>query len=187
MNGVAIGKPILLESSTKYDDEVRQFQQKSSSEIKTDVFLSHDWGLNDSNHKKVKEIYNALTIGKDSLTAWFDEEKIIGDTRQRMVDGIDGAHVVVVFLTKNYEYKVNHKPRHVDNCKYEFNYAFNTKGMEKMVVVVMEPEMTDHTKWKGVFRAGVGDTLFMDFSRGPVTSDQIISLKQLIRSVMSKS
>jgi hypothetical protein len=187
-NGVVIGNPILLQSSKIYDEEVDQFQQVSSPARKTNVFLSHDWGPSPSygNHEKVKQIHRALTTGKDPLTAWFDDVDMDGDTKQGMVNGIDGAHVVVVFLTKKYEYKVNHNPRHLDNCKYEFDYAFNSKGMEKLVVVVMEPEMADPTKWQGAFKAAVGGILFVDFSKNTISNDQIISLKRHIRSAMSK-
>ena len=40
----------------------------------TDVFLSHDWGVNDQNHVKVR-IINKKLIDRGYRT-WFDEQQV---------------------------------------------------------------------------------------------------------------
>lgn len=39
--------------------------------LKTDVFLTHDWGVDQGNHRRVAEINKALKA--KGLTTWFDE------------------------------------------------------------------------------------------------------------------
>jgi hypothetical protein len=117
--------------------------------LKTDVFLTHDWGVNQANHHRVAEI-NAALIKKGIIT-WFDEvcvyfctysiiqyecisdhanskvaklnppftflsynvecidnandstifqEKMEGNVREKMLEGINNCKCVVVFITE---------------------------------------------------------------------------------------
>jgi len=43
--------------------------------LKTDVFLTHDWGVDQANHKRVAQINTALKA--KGLITWFDEVKFI--------------------------------------------------------------------------------------------------------------
>ena len=95
--------------------------------IKTDVFLTHDWGedeLKRNNHDRVSKINSALKLR--GFETWFDDDRMIGRIDQQMVDGIDNTSVILVFITKRYMEKINGtNPK--DNCQKEFTYAENTK------------------------------------------------------------
>lgn len=134
----------------------------SSSTIQTDCFLSHNWGDNHKNHHNVRIINDALK--KRGLNTWFDENKIDGNIRYKMAEGIDNTKCVVVFITKEYREKVNSLDMK-ENCKYEFTYAMNQLGSQNMVPVVMETEMRLTNKWKGELGAALGSMLFIDLAK----------------------
>ena len=83
-----------------------------------DAFFSHNWSQ--GNHEKVSRINDAMQLL--GLTTWFDEERIQGNIKQQMCDGIDRARTVVFFLTENYIEKVNNVDNPEDNCQMEFLY-----------------------------------------------------------------
>ena len=99
--------------------------------LKTDVFLTHDWGtdINKSNHKRVSNINAALQ--QRGITTWFDEEQLIGEIEHKMASDVDNSHVVVTFITSRYVKKIVSE-KLMDNCFLEFVYA-----------VVMESETRD--------------------------------------------
>lgn len=142
----------------------------SSSIILSDCFLSHNWGENKINHKSIGVINSELK--KRGLSTWFDENKINGNIRFKMAEGIDNTKCVVVFITKEYKNKVNGIDMK-DNCKYEFTYAMNQLGSHNMIPVIMEPEMKETQKWKGELGAALGSMLFIDLS------DENLSISEL--------
>ena len=139
----------------------RPNSSNSSSLIQTDCFLSHNWGENHKNHNIVLLINEA--IQKRGLNTWFDENKIDGNIRYKMAEGIDNTKCFVVFITKEYRDKVNGIDMK-DNCKYEFTYAMNQLGSQNMIPIIMEIEMKDTKLWKGELGAALGNMLFIDFS-----------------------
>ena len=138
----------------------------SSSSIKTDCFLSHNWGDQNKNHAFVKKVN--LELQNRGLKTWFDENQMDGNIRFRMAEGIDNTKCVVVFITKEYRDKVNGIDM-TDNCKYEFSYAMNQLGSQNMIPVVLEAEMRDTKKWKGELGAALGSMMYVDLS---LTKDQ---------------
>ena len=69
--------------------------------FKYDVFLTHDWRMDErgrDNHKRVSVINKRL---KDlGFVTWFDEERMTGVVRETMIAGIDNSRCAIVFLTK---------------------------------------------------------------------------------------
>ena len=109
-------------------------------------------------------------LKKEGLSPWFDEERLRGDINYKMADGIDKSESVVCFITRRYIDKANGKGPNGpnDNCKFEFDYALNYKGVEKMIVVVMEKGCRDTKKWRGTVGGKLGGTLYIDMSEdGP--------------------
>ena len=95
---------------------------------------------------------------------WFDEERMSGgDTRQKMVEGIENSDVIVVFITDTYRDKINEGDGR-DNCLFEFKHAFEQKGPKVMIPVVMEPGMRNAREWKGILGAALSTHLYIDFS-----------------------
>jgi hypothetical protein len=86
-------------------------------QLKTDVFLAHDWGIDELdrvNHDRVAAINKELkSLG---FVTWFDSDKMTGEIVYQMASGIDTAAVVIVFITQRYMNKVN-GPNANDNCR----------------------------------------------------------------------
>jgi len=125
----------------KTDQSISLQDLQHALELKTDVFLTHNWGTQAddyANHKKVALINAGLK--KRGLTTWFDDERMEGAVTAKMCEGIDNTRCVAVFITKLYEAKVT-GPNPNDNCKLEFGYATRKKTSAKMVPVVMEGDM----------------------------------------------
>jgi hypothetical protein len=133
----------------------------ASTSLETDCFLSHNWGDKNINHGNVKKINEILR--KKGLRTWFDENKIDGNIRYKMAEGIDNTTCFIVFITREYRDKVNGIDMK-DNCKYEFTYAMNQLGSQNMIPVIMEKEMRETNKWKGELGAALGSMLYVDFS-----------------------
>lgn len=156
-------------------EEERPRSNSSQSSLITDCFLSHNWGESNENHLRVEKISNALQ--KRGLTTWFDENKIInGNIRFKMAEGIDNTKCVVVFITKEYRDKVNGIDMK-DNCKYEFTYAMDQLGSQKMIPVVMDLEMKNSHNWKGELGAALGNVLYIDFSEEKKLSNNELEKK----------
>ena len=87
-----------------------------------------------------------------------------GNINSQMADGIDASKVVVVFITERYMQKVNGKGEtgNDDNCKFEFDYALRSKGVDFMLPVVMEPQCKNPSHWKGVLGGKLGGLLYVD-------------------------
>lgn len=147
-------------------DMVRHHIQLSKKALRipprTHVFLTHNWANDNSgrnNHDRVSYINNALKA--KGLITWFDSDRLIGEIRQQMTDGIDNTLCMIVFITSCYESKVNgHEQR--DHCHYEFNYAVNILGPQKMIAVVMEKEM--RKTWTKALGGALNSKLYIDMS-----------------------
>lgn len=128
---------------------------------KFDCFLSHNWGVDNINHKKISLINEALL--KRGLKTWFDEKEMEGNIRFKMAEGIDNTSCVIVFITQQYRDKVN-SINMKDNCKYEFTYAVNQLGPHNMIPIIMEKEMCNTYDWKGELGAALGSMLYINFT-----------------------
>mmetsp|Transcript_29591 Transcript_29591/g.32225 ORF Transcript_29591/g.32225 Transcript_29591/m.32225 type:complete len:559 (+) Transcript_29591:45-1721(+) len=130
----------------------------------TDVFLTHDWGedeLGRSNHVRVSKVNKFLQ--SRGLKTWFDEERMTGNIRDKMAEGIENTKLILVFITEKYRNKVNSNNA-IDNCYFEFNYATLEKSGNFMIPVVMEPRMRNPRDWKGRLGAELGTHLYVDLS-----------------------
>ena len=130
----------------------------------TMAFLTHEWGqdVGHTNHRRVAAVNAALKA--QGVSTWFDEERLGGNVVEQITAGIEKTHVVVVFLTKRYMDKVQQGSGKLDYCRMEFLYATRAKSVDKMVVVVMEPELRDSTLWFGPVGALLGGELYIDMS-----------------------
>ena len=145
------------------DNMVTLEQLRKAFELKTDVFLTHDWGkeLGMDNHDRVSKVNEALK--KRGLLTWFDSEKMEGNVKKKMIQGIENAYCIVVFITKRYMDKVN-SDNAEDNCQLEFNYSSRRKTAKRMVSVVMEERMRDTAEWVGEVGMVLGGTLYVDLT-----------------------
>jgi hypothetical protein len=126
--------------------------------------LFSDWGedeLKRSNHERVSRINKILQ--QKGLRTWFDEERMNGNIRDKMAEGIESTKIVIAFITEKYRNKVNSNNA-IDNCYFEFNYATLEKSGNFMIPVVMEPQMRNSRNWKGRLGAELGTHLYVDLS-----------------------
>eukprot|EP01035_Chromulina_nebulosa_P033583 gene33583-44979_t len=128
---------------------------------KTDVFLTHDWGMAQFNHKRVAKVNAALK--KRGMTTWFDDEQMEGDIKSKMCSGIDHSRVLIVFITKRYLNKVGGNNAE-DNCRLEFGYGARRKTAARMLPVVMEAEIRDTSLWDGQVGLVLGGSLYVDLA-----------------------
>ena len=114
---------------------------------------------------------------------WFDEERMSGETRQKMVDGIENSDVIVMFITEAYRDKVNQGDGR-DYCLFEFKYAFEQKGPKVMIPVVMEPGMGNARDWTELLGAALSTHSYIDFSSA-FTDNAIFDakVKELVSSI----
>jgi len=179
----------------KYVDYFRDFNDISNTmsldelldnlmDLKTDVFLSHDWGVGGANHRRVAEINTALKAR--GLVTWFDEERMEGGVHDKMQEGIDNCKCVVVFITRKYMEKVAGKDAG-DNCQLEFKYATRRKGNNKMIPVVMEPTVRDMRTWTGPVDFQLGGQLYVDFAEPTLTPEKVHELHSRIMSIIRHS
>jgi len=99
---------------------------------------------------------------------------------------------MVVFLTEKYRDKINSGDGR-DNCKYEFQYAFEQLGSERMIPVVMDPSMKNLSEWTGVLGAAFATGppclrgepyLDLTMDEGDVFNDQCVELARMIQFTM---
>jgi WD40 repeat protein len=154
-----------FEKYTEKDTGLISVETVAEWKLKTDVFLTHDWGIDElerNNHDRVAAVNRGLK--SEGFVTWFDSDRMTGDVVDQMVAGINSCSVVVVFITQRYMNKVNGRNPH-DHCRKEFKYACHTKSSINMIPVVMEPRMKDNNEnWKDVVKFELGNILYVDFS-----------------------
>jgi hypothetical protein len=137
--------------------------------IQTDVFLTHDWGIdqfNRENHKRVSMVNRHLR--QRGINTWFDEEKLSGNIIDQMLHGIHSTKLMVVFITARYIAKVGGSEGR-DNCKIEFTYGHQQLGPQRMIPVVMEPRVRDPKTWVGACGLLSG-LLYVDMADDDITA-----------------
>ena len=156
------------------EGSIRKAVPALPADMQYHVFLTHDWGKDENgedNHEKVACINKALQTR--GFVTWFDEDRMEGNIIDQMTAGIDDSACIAVFITSNYETKVRGRgPRGAeDNCKLEFEYAHNHKGVANSIPVVMEGRMMAPGNWKGPVGMVFGKILYKtNFSNVPISS-----------------
>ena len=74
--------------------------------------------------------------------------------------------IIVVFVTHRYLQKVAGQGDRGadDNCKFEFDYALQRKGVNFMIPVVMEPCCLNTSTWKGKVGGKLGNKLYINLT-----------------------
>jgi hypothetical protein len=112
------------------------------------LFHSHNWGREKSNHQKVMRLVQAMD--SRGWVSWVDERNMVGDIGQAMISGIVSSSVFVVYLTKEYFEKVcgtkaQSPSNSTDNCKFEWDTVIQEQKI--IVPVVMERSLIDE-EWE---------------------------------------
>ena len=124
--------------------------------------MTHSWSNNEdgsNNHEAVSRVNNMLkSLG---IVTWFDGERMRGQVRKTMTDGIDNSALIIVFITRTYIEKVNQGDT-VDNCCFEFGYGMDQKNSKNMIPVVMEDGCRNPRSWKGIVGGSLASQLYID-------------------------
>ncbi|KAJ1480460.1 hypothetical protein T484DRAFT_1901078 [Baffinella frigidus] len=152
------------------------------------IFLTHDWGTDElgrDNHDRVKRVYNRLK--ELGVSPWFDEVHMDGDTNAKMAEGIDNSKTMGVFVTARYISKASGRGENGadDNCKFEFDYALNQKGVESVIVLVMEPRCRNSKKWTGTVGGKLANLLHIDLSKDGAPFEKGVQL--LYEKILAKT
>ena len=125
-----------------------------------DAFLTHDWGIQQDNHKRVAFIFRELiALG---FVLWFDEVEMTGDIDEAMRKGIDDSFSMIFFITKRYIAKINSGDES-DNCLKEFKYAFLKK--KSPILIVMDENVRPSDLNDGAIGFKMGNKLFINMSK----------------------
>jgi hypothetical protein len=146
-----------------------------------DAFFSHDWEEDSQgrdNHARVRKIQQLLH--EKQVVCWLDEDHLFGNVFEKTKRAVNNSTCVVVFITANYIKKVNGKHSH-DNCKLEYNCATHRRGAEKMIPVVMEPEMRNPDSWIGPVGYRLGGLEYVDCSSDDNLEEMVEILYQEIK------
>eukprot|EP00794_Sanderia_malayensis_P019535 gene19535-21466_t len=135
------------------EDSTETRTDKNSGEDSTKsqeghVMLSYQW----DSQAQVLRIKNKLD--KLGYKTWMDVVEMHGNVNKRMAEGVQGAAVVVVFMTKKYEESYS--------CDKELNYADDKR--KKIVPVKLEPKYKP-SEALGLIVAGKLYTTFSDESQ----------------------
>ena len=73
-----------------------------------------------------------------------------------------------------------------DNCKYEFDYAFEQKGSRFIIPVVLEESMRNPRDWKGPLGAALGKLLYIDLCNVDINDFPAAKTKELVEAIQKK-
>ena len=160
----------LLDESSSFSSSTQDLDEFVMPEIPEGLvyygFASHNWGTPENgfyNHVRTTKLIDKLK--SSDVPIWFDHDRLSGTIESEITKGIDSAATFLVFVTKDYIEKVmsGSDSDKTEWCHYEFAYAGLQKP-NKMIAIVMEPDLIDTKKWKGAVGARLGSKIFVDFS-----------------------
>lgn len=126
------------------------------------VFISYAWGkdkLHRDNQNRVLQLNNALRC-TCKVETWIDTECMYGASlTQSMCRGIDNCDVFLVCITREYINKCNKESN--DNCKLELNYAYERRGEQRILPIVMEGDCTQQNSWDGPIGAYLNKHIYV--------------------------
>jgi len=106
-------------------------------------------------HSRVSAI--GLQLKEKGIKIYMDDEMSLRQNVERI---IRSSRVIVVFVTRSYMLKVNSEG---DHCNSEFMLAVLARGVNNMIFVVMEPEMSDQKTWVGHLQIKDGNETCIDY------------------------
>ncbi len=148
----------------------------------TDVFLSHDGCENSIRH--VSLLNDALQ--KRGIKTYF-ENRDKGEEKMHDEDRLDGAAVVICFVTDCYLKKVagNGPAGEKDKCLFEYEHVVRTKGASKMIVVINDKQCSNTDNWFGPV-AELASATYYDYSKDDLLEPVAGQIHTRILSILDK-
>ena len=154
----------------------------AKDEKQWDCFLSHSWGKNHLNHRRVVAI--AQKLKTHGLRVWVDAEQMTDTVEHQMLQGMVRSHVFVAFITKEYLKSSNESNK---NAGQEFRYAASV-DVDLIAPVVMERELLNLQSWnETVVKLKLASKLYIDFSSPAKENANLESLVRRIKELKVKS
>jgi len=146
----------ILQKYVLSKDEVRSPDSKQTTKH---IMLSYNWGIQDH----VKAV--CAELKSRGLPVWMDiDGGMHGSIHMSMASAVEGAYVVIPFMTPAYEGSAN--------CKKELSYADDNKV--KIVPVMAENDYKQQS-WLGLITAGMLWVDFRDKKNVKNVVDQLLS------------
>eukprot|EP00794_Sanderia_malayensis_P001421 gene1421-1573_t len=161
--GLALGLIMAGKLYTVFSDE-SQFESNFAA-LKKEIDAAHS--CSDTLEGSIEE------LEKSRYKTWMDVDQMHGGLNDRMAEAVEGAAVVVVFMTQKYE-----KSRSYNK---ELNYVENMR--KNIVPVKFDPEYKP-SKALGTIVAGKLHTVFSDTSR---FNSRLAALKKEIDAALGKN
>lgn len=159
-----------------YKEKLLSLKPRQNKQIfKWHCFLSHCWGEKGVTHELVLNI--AQRLKNEKLKPWVDQEQMKGELDKDMSNGIEKSACFIVFITKAYMEKADDTKNNVGK---EFSYATRTM-FENIIVVVLDENCRDPSKWKNVVGFNLGGKLYIDFSSEVLINKNILTLCERIK------
>ena len=136
-----------IATSTIRDSSVHTIPRNLRWKIR--VFITYTWQkdmLGRTINTRVLQLSDGLRCTGEVET-WIDQDCMNGTLTHDICDGIDNCDIVLVCITRAYINKCNKKDN--DNCKLELNYAYERKGNQRMIPLVLEDNCFLQSTWNG--------------------------------------
>ena len=161
----------LRDSAYESDDDATCSEDSSESLLRH-AFLSHSRGTSEDDGSDVHEMVSKINsyLNSKGLKTLFEEDKM-------NIEAIDHARFIVIFATRKYFDPVNYS---LD--KELVRRYVKRKGLDRVIVVVMEKSLRDNESWEGPLGLQLRGLSFIDLSEYKVFRRQICNelLTQLL-------
>eukprot|EP00794_Sanderia_malayensis_P005891 gene5891-6577_t len=155
-----------VEGSTETSTDKNSREDLTKSQ-KGHVMLSYNWD------SQAQVLIIKKELEKSGYKTWMDVDEMHGDLNERMAEAVEGAAVVVVFMTQKYEGS--------RSCKKELNYAEEKR--KKIVPVKLDPNY-EPSGALGLIAAG---KIYVDFSDESQFESKLAALKKEIDAPFGKN
>ncbi|CAF0985416.1 unnamed protein product [Adineta ricciae] len=159
---------VFRENLTQEQKEMLKAEREQTASLPNSNIQPYEYDLMISYCHRNKDlctiIYNCLSkMGKYRI--WFDQEQMYGSTMDRMAEGIEKSHLILVCMSSAY--------KNSNSCHKECEYA--DKRQHKVLFVKVEPNYTPNG-WLGFY---LGQQYYIDVTK----PDFLSRFKDLIKQI----
>jgi hypothetical protein len=147
-----------------YDsDEPETCSEDSFESVEKHAFLSHSRGSNADDGSDIHAMISKINsyLNSRGIKTLFEEDKM-------NIEAIDHAKYIVIFATMMY-----FDPANYNLDKELVRRYIKRKGLDRVVVVVMEKALVDMKSWEGPIGAILRDQPYIDLSESKVFRRQV--------------
>jgi len=132
-------------------------------------------------HERASRINDFLRAA--GCTTWFSAERVQGNVLDTTCAAIDESDIVLVLVSQRSLDRVAGKNGAYDSLKKEFEYAERTKGADRLVPIVLDPNARTSRDWGGGIGMVLGSRPFTDLSVDPTEPAWDANLHALLEEI----